>query len=301
MYHEVLGDREQIDAWTVVKESDFRRQMEYLSRHFKVVSLGEALRLMEDSRDIGEKIAVVTFDDGYSGNRRCVLPIIEAYGIPITIFISTASIQNQSLYWWDRLIIALQPGRVGRVAIDLEEFKLGAYRFDPSIRGERRWTVIQSLLTDLKAISPEMREKAVSSALNQLDIPEQSSSEYLSTLSANEVKELGNSHFVTIGAHSHCHNILTQLDRDAVWESIEKSKRLLETWTDRLVSYFAYPNGDYNENVVDILRKTGFVCAMTTISRSWKAGDSMFAIPRIGVGRYDSFDLFKAKVWGIWP
>ena len=115
-----------------------------------------------------------------------------------------------------------------------------------------------------------------------------------------ELRELAASPLVTIGAHSHCHNILTQLPASAVAESLATSKQLLETWTGRPVRHFAYPNGDHDAAVISQVKSAGFESAMTTVARPWTRDDSPFTIPRIGVGRYDSAALFKAKVSGAW-
>ena len=82
MYHEVLEDEEDIDAWTVIRASDFRKQMEYLKSHHDVISLDAACELMRNVDRIKAKHAVVTFDDGYTGNRRVVLPIMAELNSP---------------------------------------------------------------------------------------------------------------------------------------------------------------------------------------------------------------------------
>ena len=66
--------------------------MEFLCNYFDVVALDEEfVRNIEVERyDLGSKPKVlVTFDDGFKDNITNVLPIIETYKIPITIFICT--------------------------------------------------------------------------------------------------------------------------------------------------------------------------------------------------------------------
>lgn len=298
MYHEVLSDAEDIEAWTVVRESDIWMQMKYLVRHFQVIPLVDAFRYMEDPRDTDEPLVVVTFDDGYAGNKRCFLPIVEALRIPVTLFVSTAAVQTRHPYWYDRIIMALQSRRNGRAVLDLRDKGLRAYDFGGHVCGERRWTTINRLLSDLKALDPLTREVVVDRLLERWGATEWTHGR-LCPLTASEVAELAKSPWVTIGAHSHCHNILVQLDRGQVRESVELSKRLLEEWTGRLVDFFAYPNGDYDENVIGALKSAGFRCGMTVLPRPWSASDSLFAIPRIGIGRYDSFEMFRAKVSGL--
>jgi len=298
MYHEVAPDAEGIEAWTVVRESDFVRQMKYLSSEFNVVSLSDALRLISgDNADPGDgrPTAVVTFDDGYSGNMRTLLPAVKSMKIPVTIFVATKAVQDRIVYWYDRLISALQGDTM--IELDLTDLGLGLYRINRR-RGDENWRQIERLLADLKAVEPARRAEAVEDILKRL-APLKGKGRYrLAHLSIEEVREISACPLVTIGAHSHCHSILTQLSDEDMRESVKTSKRLLQEWTGRDVPYFSYPNGNFDEKVVGALKAEGFECSLTTESRAWDRVDPVFAIPRIGIGRYDSMDLFKIKVSG---
>ena len=295
MYHEVLDDSAPINAWTVVKKSHFIRQMEYLQSNFRIVSLDEAFQsIYLQSIQTDKNIAVITFDDGYSGNRKVVLPITESMGIPVTIFVSTGTVQNRVLNWYDSLITAFQHD--GRIQINLERFNLGTYNISSHHTSEGRWIEIEEVLAALKKLTPDTREAAVRHILEKFDTRQITP---LAPLSISEIREMSKSPFVTFGAHSHCHNRLIQLDKEKIKVSIERSKSFLEEWTGKPMRHFAYPNGDYNQDVISCLKETGFDSGLTTLSRLWGDGDPPFTIPRIGIGRYDSFSSFKAKVSGI--
>ncbi len=51
---------------------------------------------------------VVTFDDGYRDNLDVALPIAEAKGIPITVFITSGMLGDRNGFWWDRLAALLR-------------------------------------------------------------------------------------------------------------------------------------------------------------------------------------------------
>jgi peptidoglycan/xylan/chitin deacetylase (PgdA/CDA1 family) len=298
MYHEIAEDGDDIEAWTVVKKSEFIRQLDYICAHFNVVSLKEALDAMNhhDGASPHKPLAVITFDDGYAGNRRVLLPIIRSRNIPVTIFVATRTIQEQNLYWYDRLINRFQGNAV--IDLDLTHLSLGRYRINHS-KGAGNWSVIEALLSDLKRLGPEERAVAVEKILAELPARQADHRHEVGPLSIEELRELAASPLVTIGAHSHCHNILTQLPEQAVRDSLATSKRLLESWTGRPVHYFAYPNGNYNAMVVSIVKEAGFECALTTVARPWVKAESPFTVPRFGIGRYDSSDYFKVRVSGM--
>jgi len=296
MYHEIADDRDDIEAWTVVKKSEFIRQMECLSAHFDILSTQEALeRMVSGSSGTGRPAALITFDDGYSGNNRVLLPIMRSMNLPVTIFVASRGIQQGDVYWYDKIINALQGN--APIALDLRGIALGNYRIN-RCRGAENWREIERLLRGLKALDPKVRDAAVESIIAELGQPK-ARPYSLGPMTREELAELAACPLVTIGAHSHCHNILTQLSGEDIRESVKTSKELLEEWTGRSVDYFSYPNGDYDNGVVDIIRGLGFVCAFTTVSRLWDKKDPVLIIPRIGVGRYDSFESFKIKVSGL--
>lgn len=298
IYHEVLKDSDEIAAWTVERESDFIRQLDYLSSRFDIISVEEALTIAGGNKSrsrssIRPKIAI-TLDDGWSGNYGVMLPIIKSRKIPVTIFVATGTVQDQLPYWDTVLISAFQ--KKASWKLDLTPFTLGEYVIDR--QGSERWEQIYRLLLALKSLSPDMRKEALEkiySGLSQEDSPGQG---VLKPLSVEELRELASSPLVTIGAHSHCHSLLSQLDSGKLAESIATSKRLLETWTRKQVRYFAYPHGNYDGKVIAALKDAGFECAFTTSPAPWGKKDSFYEIPRIGVGRFDSFECFKIKASG---
>ena len=51
---------------------------------------------------------VVTFDDGYAGNYEVVFPIVQAYQIPVTVYVATRGCQDNGNYWFNDVIESLQ-------------------------------------------------------------------------------------------------------------------------------------------------------------------------------------------------
>lgn len=291
MYHELAGDHDEIESWTVVRKSEFARQMEYLKAHFEVTGIEEAVRA-KDEAGRQKPLAAITFDDGYAGNKSILLPLMKSMGLPVTIFVATGAVISRELYWYDRIISAAQSQR--EKILDLGLIGLGSYRLNRT-RGPANWAETQRLLSDLKELQPLEREMAVNEILKTLKDDGGGSGYKISHLTEQEIMEMSECPLVTFGAHSHCHGMLPQLTREAVSESVMKSRRLLEKWTGKDVRYFAYPSGAYDNKVIGVLKECGFKGSFTTNSKPWEA-EPLFEIPRIGVGRYDSFELFTVKV-----
>jgi peptidoglycan/xylan/chitin deacetylase (PgdA/CDA1 family) len=293
MYHEVLPDRDPREAWTVVRESRFHAQMHYLKQHFDVLCIDEALERMRHGGG-SRPMALVTFDDGYQGNRGIAWPIVEELKLPITIFVATSSVQTQTPYWYDRVIVELLGN--APMKVDLRARGLGAYPIPGWRRGESRWNRIQRVLADLKRLSPEDRAHAVEDLLQQTH---GSGTQPLELLSIDDIRSMAKSKYVMFGAHSHDHENLTQLEPVDVRKSVLQSKSLLEDWTGGTVRHFAYPFGAFNPEVARIVQECGFVSSQATTPGFWRRGGPVFAIPRVGIGRFESFRWFKARISGL--
>jgi len=66
-----------------------------------------------------------------------------------------------------------------------------------------------------------------------------------------------------IGAHTCTHPRLSKIPRERAREEILSSKKKLEDRFGQLVEHFAYPFGDYDDAVVEMVREAGFKTACT--------------------------------------
>jgi len=90
LYHHLVSDRPHRFG---VPTSYFLRQLNYLLRHYRVVSLSEAIAL---SRRGGVAVPTIriTFDDGYADNFVNLRAVSEVTRVPIAYFIVTEHITN---------------------------------------------------------------------------------------------------------------------------------------------------------------------------------------------------------------
>ena len=112
------------------------------------------------------------------------------------------------------------------------------------------------------------------------------------------MRTLARSRWVTIGSHSHGHELLDRITLAAARESIVRSLALLREWTGRAVEHFAYPNGNYNAALVGALPGLGLKSAVTTRKGLWRRDGSPFELPRINVGRFDDAARLRLNLLG---
>lgn len=96
-----------------------------------------------------------------------------------------------------------------------------------------------------------------------------------------------------IGSHTRNHPILTQCTKEELLDEIQGSKNELEQKINTNISHFAYPNGDYNEEIVDIVKNAGYLSARTTDAGWTSLKSNPYKLKVIGIS--DDADIMKLK------
>ena len=79
-----------------VTPDNFEKQMEYLKKgSYKVISLDELVKGIENKRRFRRKTLVITIDDGYKDIFTYAYPILKRYEFPATIFVIANHIDNR--------------------------------------------------------------------------------------------------------------------------------------------------------------------------------------------------------------
>jgi peptidoglycan/xylan/chitin deacetylase (PgdA/CDA1 family) len=290
-YHTLGADDEDFDAWTVMRVGDFRAQVDRLRRDYDIVSLDQALFAPATARPA----LVLTFDDGHSGWLEHLLPIVEREALPVTLYVATGHVQDGQLYWFDRVVNAVQTLRP--LTLDATAAGLGRITLNAT-RGAANWLRISRLLEAMKALEPGPREALAGHIVKAAAVLPQPHFRALAPLSVAQVSELARSRWVTIGSHSHGHELLDRIDLDAARDSIARSITLLQQWTGRAVEHFAYPNGNYSAELAAALPAMALRSAVTTRKGLWRRDGSCHELPRVAVGRYDDAARLRLNLLG---
>jgi peptidoglycan/xylan/chitin deacetylase (PgdA/CDA1 family) len=301
MYHDIGADDAVDDAWQVVRRGDFAAQVEYLKTCYDIIDLDTALaRLQSGAAGAAPRpLAVLTFDDGLRGNHTHLLPLLDALQVPATIYVATGHVESQQGYWFDRIANMLQPGIDSR--IDLSAFGLG--RFEVSgPPGPVRWSRVQCILAATKRL--EASRCAAVAELVEAQVREQApgrsgdAPQVLAPLSLDMLRELAAHPRVTLGVHTHGHELLPLLDIELARRTIIGARDRLLRWTGLQARHFAYPSGRSDAATRALVAQLGFASAAGTRMGVWTAADELMHIPRVSVGRYDSLATFKLNSVG---
>jgi peptidoglycan/xylan/chitin deacetylase (PgdA/CDA1 family) len=233
--------------------SVFAAQMQHLVRHYRVVALSDVLEAIQRRAPLPERSVLITFDDAYSDFAEIAWPILKRLRLPATLFVPTAYPDHaERAFWWDRLYDAFRKTSHK----DLEETPLGPLSL---ARGDQRQRSLQLLQDHLTRMAHDEAMLWVESICSQLHA-RTSGGRVLSWESLRELSRDG----VTLGAHSRSHAIMTRLTPERMREEVRGSLEDLRRETGTALPVFCYPNGNYNDTVVSILRDEGILLAFTT-------------------------------------
>ncbi len=237
---------------------EFKRQMDYLSRWFNVIPLSTLTHWLEGKTILPPFAALITFDDGYLDNYTNAYPILNQYGFPAVIFLTTGHIETNAPFYWDLAAYCFSGTRIDQ--IKFPDGKIHAWSTKSELDGVmKEWVKAMKLLPELE------KQKWVSRLPELLDVSIPNNHFKSLMLNWDQIRELHNNGF-EFGGHTVNHPILTRISRDMARIEIKKSKDKIEEELGCAASSFAYPNGlkdDVNSVIETITAECGFKTAFT--------------------------------------
>lgn len=296
MYHGIIDRAQSLSDWCFVDVSSFRAQIKYLKKHFKVISLSEAVGLLK-SGDISSPTAVITFDDGYQNIYDLAFPILHEENVPATIFLATSSVDTDSTIWTGALHNAIAKTQKPTFSWHGSSFELHNTQ-----NKQDALTIIKAGMKK-KSQSEIMEEvgKIISELIGVESYRVEEDSPYR-ILNIKSIRKMVNSSLIEFGAHTHTHPILGNMSKQEQEREILISVEVVNSVTKQQCSFFAYPNGgkdDYNSDTLSILEKSEIKASVTTISGTCGPTTPIMELRRLGIGSDMNLATFKMTVHNI--
>jgi peptidoglycan/xylan/chitin deacetylase (PgdA/CDA1 family) len=293
MYHRVAEPG--ADPWGLaVSPERFAAQMRELKRWRRPVPLDEmAARAVAGTPEPGT--VAITFDDAYRDVLVNAKPVLEALGIPATVFVVSGELGNERGFWWDRLAGAIVSGDPP------EELPGFSFCSEEDLRriqkkwrkGGRRalrlalWTVIQPLRGEAReAAVAEVAASFGSSGVGDAPV-----------MTVDEIDQLIAGGLITIGAHTVTHPTLPSLSAQEQRDEIRISREALERLFGAPINRLAYPFGDYDEHSLVIARELGFDYAVSVDIGSVRGVAERFRLPRHDVKNWGQAEFRRRLRW----
>lgn len=247
---------------------NLRGQFRYLRDHYRVMPLEDALAELytpgeQQCKSDRRQPLVITFDDGYRDNYTCGLALARELQVPITIFLIPGYVESGDAFWWR------EPGDLVRHA-QVEEVEIEGRTYHLQRPAERK-ALARAIDAHVRyATSVAERENFLASVRKALAIPSARPHEEGSLpLTWSEVREMEQSGWVTFGAHTMHHPILSYLtDAAEVQREVAECRGVLEERLGHPVDSFAYPIGKpehIGAQGLQAIENAGYKWAVTTI------------------------------------
>ena len=275
MYHRFMDDE---DEGYVLRKRVFEKQLIFFKSHFNIFGLEEILKLSEKEERRVRSPMVITVDDGYLNFYNYAFPLLRKYSVPATAFVPFNFVESGDWMWQDKNIYIIRTAK-----FDSFSFKWRDNRIKISKKS------FQELMNSLwrvynKCLPLSLEEKCdfsdeLTCQLN-VRIPPKPVPEF-APLTWEQIKEM-EKHGISFGSHTMNHQILTELSKNESLFEICESKKMLELRLGHKVKSFCYPNGNFNEGIIEQVKACGYECAVTTIRGSNRHLNDLFKLKRIG-------------------
>lgn len=265
----------------------YEKVLTVLKNYFQFVSLDDAVAMIAGEKPAKPYCAVLTFDDGYKNNVTTALPVLQKYHLPATFFLPTSFIGSNKVFWFDALDYTTQHCTTKPFDLSIGE---DSFSFDMKNRQEMKEQFRRFLYQYNHSQSNDLSWQT--DILSQIDSWQiDSGLDYSSILNHDprtakmtwmDVEEAYASG-VSIGSHSVGHLKLGTLDNPQIKEQLQHSKEDIESHLKTQCDYVSYPNGNYNDRVVQIAAECGYKAALTTEIGLNAIGCDLYRLRRVSL------------------
>jgi len=208
--------------YTPKNRSEFTKDIDFLSRHFEPINVDRVYSYANQKTLPLKSAFHLSFDDGLRGVYEVVLPMLYQKGIPATIFINTAFVDNKDLFYRHKAALVID--------------RLQEKTPSPATKSE-----IKKLLA-----TPYSQRKWLDETAKLLEVDFQSFlTKHRPYLTADELKNMQSKGF-TIGSHSIDHPPYTEIDElEQIRQTVESCKYVKDNFQESN-AYFSFPFSEAN-------------------------------------------------------
>lgn len=291
-----VGDEHEVAPVMFMRAQTFERRMQILKkRRIPVITLDEAVRRLP-REEIRNAETVITLDDGWASNLSIGTPILERYGYPACIYLSTEHLEAGTEVF--NVALAYIIRRSGRDTLNLEGLHPqidGNY----DIRTNPDAAIVALILKAERALPLAERQQLLGPIARALGAdPDQVLRDgRFRLLSRAEIQQAFR-RGLDIQLHSHTHH-LPDNDFESVAREINVNRRMITEVTGVQPHHFCYPSGRHSARHPEWLQKLGIASATTCNTGFNDANVPVMLLNRILDSDSTSDIAFEAEICGV--
>jgi len=297
-YHgTAFSDESQFLPKLFMSVGKFERRLSILARYkFPILRLSEAASRLSQG-DISSGAVVITIDDGFYGTSRLAWPILQRFGYPATIYVTSYYAVKQNPIFG--LVVEYMLWKTQAVELNLDALGI-ALHGQESLGGMAHRRKLAEMICEYgETQCTEDERVAIAQRLGHLlniNYEDLARSRVFSLMTVDEIRKLS-SEGADFQAHTHRHRF--PLLENAARKEIKDNRHALEAAVDQRLEHFCYPSGEWFEEQWPWLEAEGFRTATTCEKGLNYAHTPRFALRRFLDGEHIAEIEFEAEVSGF--
>lgn len=243
-----------------------------------VLPLDEAVQRLYEN-DLPDRAVVITFDDGTSDFYHRAFPVIQEFGFPATLYLTTFYTEYNRPVFDLMLSYLLWKGR--NETLDLRGITGAQSKID--LRGPASQAKVLAEITAharARKLSADEKDALLTSLAAQLRVDYEAliAERIMHNVTPGEVKELAAAG-IDVQLHTHRHR--TPRDRHLFLREIEDNRQSIQKMTGKHAEHFCYPSGVYDLAFLPWLKESGVVSATTCETGFASRSSNPLLLPRV--------------------
>lgn len=245
------------------------------------ISMDDILAARHRQISLPERAFAITFDDGFENNLSVAAPILYDLSVPATIYVTTKFVEENLMSWVDRIEFAISTTSRRELVLPWSKvFSITNVESKVRVLEEVRSYVKTSPGTNPNQIADYIQDRLDTPRVYSLD------DQFNLKLNWDQVRELSSNELISIGGHTHTHQILSHLDEGSLNYEISESIKTINVQLGINVRHFSYPEGlshHFTERCIEVLKAKGVLICPSAIHGVNDIETDLFFLNRIQV------------------
>jgi peptidoglycan/xylan/chitin deacetylase (PgdA/CDA1 family) len=277
-YHGISRyDEHEWDPSLYMTPAQLRRRMKLLQEEdCNVLPLGEAIGRLR-GHSLPPRAVALTFDDGFHDFYSAAYPVIESFGFPVTLYLSTYYVEYNRPVFDVMCSYLLWKGRARQI-LQWPEVLPASFVLDTA--GRQAATGLIREFASSRQLSAQQKDQLLQRLAERLavDYEELCRRRLMHLITREEAAALA-ARGVGLEYHTHRHRVYS--DREQMFAELRDNRMRLETYTSRSPEHFCYPSGLFFPELVESLAAYGMHSATTCLPGICSRRTHPLLLPRL--------------------